>query len=139
MSLIDTQQALRHQVVHREAADAATEHMTKDADLKIVRKTEYSTYMKQHAVGSEYLYTAVNGKQFTVKQMASVRREPCNQVIAARNGLHLWSRMAFVQTVCKIELHDVVSSGIFADEFPRKHSQEWTIKALVTLPQATEA
>jgi len=46
MSIIGTQQERRHQLVHREAADAATKHMTEDAYLKIVRKTGRSTNKK---------------------------------------------------------------------------------------------
>jgi hypothetical protein len=42
-SLIGTQQEGRHHSVDRKAADAATKHMTKDAHLKIVRKTGSST------------------------------------------------------------------------------------------------
>jgi len=38
-----------------------------------------------------------------------------------------------------MEHHDVISSGIFADEFPDKHSREWTKQALITLEEATEA
>jgi hypothetical protein len=66
MSLIGTQQERRHQLVHREAADAATKHMTEDVLLKIVRKTGSSTNTKQHAVGCEYLHTAVHSRQLTV-------------------------------------------------------------------------
>jgi len=65
-SLIGTQQERRHQLVHREAADAATKHMTEDAHLNIVRKTGSSTNKKQHAVGCGYLDTVVNGRQLTV-------------------------------------------------------------------------
>jgi hypothetical protein len=64
-SLIGTQQECRHHSVDRKAADAATKHMTKDAHLKIVRKTGSSTNKKQHAVGCEHLHTAVNGGQLT--------------------------------------------------------------------------
>jgi len=66
MSLISTQQERRHQLVHREAADAATKHMTKDAHLKIVLKTGSSKNKKQHAVGCEYLHTVVNSLQLTI-------------------------------------------------------------------------
>jgi hypothetical protein len=45
----------------------------------------------------------------------------------------------FVRTVCEINHHDVVSSGIFADEFPDKRPREWTKQALITLEEATEA
>jgi hypothetical protein len=66
MSLIGTQQERRHQLVHRNAADAATKHMTEDAHLKIVCKTGSSMNEKQHAVGCEYRHTAVNSWQLTV-------------------------------------------------------------------------
>jgi hypothetical protein len=66
MSVIGTQQECRHQLVHHKAADAATKHMTDDAHLKIVHKTGSSTNKKQHAVGCEYLHTAVNSRQLTV-------------------------------------------------------------------------
>jgi len=49
-SLQGTQQQCRHQVVHREAANVATENMTQEAHLKIVRKTSSSTNKKQHAI-----------------------------------------------------------------------------------------
>jgi len=44
----------------------------------------------------------------------------------------------FAHTVHKIDHHDVVSSGIFADEFFDKHPCEWTMQALITLEEATE-
>jgi hypothetical protein len=47
--------------------------------------------------------------------------------------------MAGVRTVREIKQHDVVSSGIFAEEFPDKHPREWSIEALTTLEEATEA
>jgi len=46
--------------------------------------------------------------------------------------------MAFVRTVSEMEHHDVVSSGIFADEFPDNHPREWTKQALITSEEATE-
>jgi hypothetical protein len=59
-------------------------------------------------------------------------------LIAARNGKSPWSTTAFVCTVRKIKQHDVVISGIFADEFPEKHPCEWTKQAVITLEEATE-
>jgi len=38
-----------------------------------------------------------------------------------------------------MEHYHVVSSGIFADEFPDKYPREWTKQALITLEEATEA
>jgi len=74
-SFIGTQQECRHQLVYREAAEAATKQITQDGHLKIIRKTGSSTNMKQHAVGCEYLHTMVNSGQLTVKQTASLLRE----------------------------------------------------------------
>jgi len=62
-----------------------------------------------------------------------------NEFIAAGNGKPPWSTQAFVRTVSKIEHHDVVSSGIFAEEFPDKRPCEWTKQAVITLEEATEA
>jgi hypothetical protein len=48
-----TQQERRHKLVHRDTANAAAKHVTQDAHLKIVRKTECRKNTKQHAVGRE--------------------------------------------------------------------------------------
>jgi hypothetical protein len=53
--------------------------------------------------------------------MAGVHRVQRDQFIAAYNEKPPWSTKAFVFTVPNIEHHDVVSSGIVADEFPDKH------------------
>ena len=63
VSLRGTQQQRRHQLVYREAADVASENMTQDAHLKIVRKTGSGTNNKQHAIGCEYVHTSVNDRQ----------------------------------------------------------------------------
>jgi len=47
--------------------------------------------------------------------------------------------MAFVRTVRGIKHHDVVNSGISADELPDKHPREWKKQVLLTLEEATEA
>jgi len=62
-SLQDTQQQRRHQLVHREDANVATENMTRDAHLKIVRKTGSSRNKKQHTIGCEYVHIMVDGCQ----------------------------------------------------------------------------
>jgi len=64
-SLIGTQQELRHQLFHGDAANAATKNMTQDEHLRIVCKTGSSMNKKQHAVGCEYVHTVVNGRQWT--------------------------------------------------------------------------
>jgi len=44
-----------------------------------------------------------------------------------------------VRTVREIEHHDVVSSGIFADNFRDKGPQEWTKQGLKTVEEAMES
>jgi len=51
--LVETQLHRRHQLVHRDAAIAATENMAQDAHLKKVRKTGCSNNRQQHAIGRE--------------------------------------------------------------------------------------
>jgi len=45
---------------------------------------------------------------------------------------------ALVRTIREIEHHDVISSGIFADEFRGKGPREWTKQASKTLKEATK-
>jgi len=59
--LLGTQQERRHKLVHREAANVATKHMTQDVYLKIVRKTGSSKNKMQHAVGCRYILIVANG------------------------------------------------------------------------------
>ena len=136
---LGTQQERRHKSVNRDAANAATKHLTQAAHLKIVRRTGISKNEKQHAIGCEYIHIEAEGGQLTVKHTAGVRRELRNKFIAACNGKPPWSTEAYVRTVREIEHHDIGSSGIFADEFPDKHHREWTKQSLITLEEATEA
>jgi hypothetical protein len=63
--ILGTQQECRHKLVHRDAANVATNHLTQDAHLKIVRKTGSSKNKKQHAVGCESILIVPNGVQLT--------------------------------------------------------------------------
>jgi len=139
MLLIGTQKERRQQLVLCEDADTASKNISEDAHLKIVHKTGNSTNTTQHAVGCEYLHTAVNSRQWTLKQIAGIRQNLYDQCITAPNGKDQWSTMEFVHTVSEIEYHDVVSSGIFTEEFAEKHPREWTKQALITLEEATKA
>jgi len=65
-SLIGTQQERQRQLVHRDAANAATNNIPQDAHLKIVSKTVSSQNMTQQAVGCEYIHEKVNDPQSTV-------------------------------------------------------------------------
>jgi len=64
--ILGTQQERRHKLVHRDAADAATKHMTQDAHSKIIRKTGSRRNKMQHAVGGEYIHINAIGGQLTV-------------------------------------------------------------------------
>jgi hypothetical protein len=64
--ILGTQQERRHKLVHRDAANVATNHMTQDAHLKIVRKPGSSKNKKQHAVGCQYILIEANSGQLTV-------------------------------------------------------------------------
>jgi len=64
--ILGTQQEHRHKLVHCDSADAATNHMTQDAHLKIVRKTRSRRNKLQYAVGCEYLHIDAIGGQLTI-------------------------------------------------------------------------
>ena len=78
MSLIATQQEHRHQLVHRNAADAATRNMTHDAHVQIISKIWCSSNKQQHAVGCKWMYNVVMGHQLTVECTPGVHRELCD-------------------------------------------------------------
>jgi hypothetical protein len=64
--ILGIQQEYRHNVVHRDAANAATKHMTQEAHLIIVCKTGSRKIKKQHAVGCEYNEIKAISGQLTV-------------------------------------------------------------------------
>jgi len=61
--LAGTHQQRRHQLVHQEAANAATDNMTLYSNLKIISITGSSKNTKQHVVGCEYIHIELNGHQ----------------------------------------------------------------------------
>jgi hypothetical protein len=73
-----------------------------------------------------------------VFNQAAMRRELRDQYKKQTVGAMPWSTKAFVRTVREIEHHDVVNSGIFADEFTDKHPRQWTRSAFKVLEDATE-
>jgi len=113
----ETQLQPRHNWVHRGAEIAATEDMTLDPQLRIVCMTRSSKKRKQHAIGCNSCRIEVHRRQLMMSHVAGVRREVHDQFIAARNGKPPWSTNASVRTLCEIEHHDVVTSGIFPDQF----------------------
>jgi len=124
MDILGTQQERRLKLVHRDAADVATKHMTQDAPLKIVHKTRSRRNMKQHVVHCVYIDIDAISGQLTVWRTSGVRRELCNEFIAVRNWKPPLSTKAFVRTVREIEHHHVVSTGIFSDELADKRPCE---------------
>jgi len=62
----ETQPQHRHQVVQDDTDNAATEYMTKDAQLTMVHQAGSSINKKQHAIGCEFIHTEVDGRQLTI-------------------------------------------------------------------------
>jgi len=62
----ETQQQRRHPLVHRDAAIVATENITQEAYLEILRKTGSYKKKKQHAIGCESIHIDVDDVQSTV-------------------------------------------------------------------------
>jgi len=137
-SLICTQQECRHQLVHHDAGNAATNIITPDRQLKIIRKTECSTNRKEYSLGCKFIHTVVNSGQLTVSHTVGVRRELRDQFIAPPNRKPPWSSKAFVRTVRETEQHDIFCSEILADGFLDKHPWEWTKQTSITLELAME-
>jgi len=108
MALLSTQQERSRQLVHRDAANKATQNMTQDTHLKIICKTGSSKYKRQHDVGCESIHTVVNGRQSTISHTAGVRRELRDQFLAACNWIPQWSTNVCVCTVGEVERDDVV-------------------------------
>jgi len=121
MLLIGPHQTRRHQLVHRDSANAATRNITPDAHLEIVHDTVSSTHKRQHAVGCEYIHTRVDGCEFTIYDAVCVCLEICGQFIAACNEIPAWSTQGFGCTVREIKHNQGVSSRIFADQFRERH------------------
>jgi hypothetical protein len=65
-AILSTQQEGRHQLVHHFASNAATNHLTQDTHLKIIRKTASSNSNHQHAAGCEHIHIEANGDQLIV-------------------------------------------------------------------------
>jgi hypothetical protein len=134
-----TQSERKHQLIHRNAANAAANNVTQDAHFKIVLNTGRSKTKNQHPIGCEYIYITVNDGQQTVWYTVGIRKELRDQCIAAHNGKCPWSTKSFTRTVLEIEHRDVISCGIFVDTLRSKRPWEWTNRALISLEEATEA
>jgi len=125
-SLIGTQQECTHQLVHRDAAIAATRNIMQDTHLNIICPTGSSNNRKQHAVGCGYIHVVVNGCQLTVWYTVCACRQLNNQFISAGNWKPPWLTKGFSCSFRELQHQDVVSTGSFADKFPDKYPREWT-------------
>jgi len=134
-----TQQQHSHHLVHHNAENAATENMTLDPQLTIVRKTGSSRKRTQHVIGCKCSRIEVHGRQLMIWHTDGVRRELRDQFIAACYGKPSLSTQAFALAIRKIEHHDVVSTVISANESGDKNPREWTNQPLITSQDATEA
>jgi len=94
--ILVTQHEHRHKLVHLDAAYVAPKSMSKDAHLKIVRKTRSRKNKKEHAVECECNHIQAIGGQVTVKGTAGVRGELCNKFIAAHHGKPPWFAKAIL-------------------------------------------
>ena len=72
------------------------------------------------------------------KHRVGVRRELCDQFIAAHYWKPPWLTKTFVETVSEIDHHDVVSSGICTDESAHKHLWAWMELVLIPLEETIE-
>ena len=74
----ETQLQPRKHLVHRNTANAATENMTLDIQLRIVRKTGSGKHRKQDAIGSKCSHIEVHGHQsmIFISNNASFRLKP---------------------------------------------------------------
>jgi len=87
---IETQLHCRHQLVHRNTTNAATENITQYAHLTLVRKSGSSMNKKPHMIGCAYSYHQAASHQLTISYTAGVCRELSEQFIAAHNGKPPW-------------------------------------------------
>jgi len=62
----EAQLYVRHQLVHCDAAIAATENITHNAHLKMIRHSRSSTKRKQHAIRCEQLHIVIGGGQLAI-------------------------------------------------------------------------
>ena len=135
----ETQLQHRPHLAHRDAANAATEKVAMNTQLKTLSRTGSSRNKTQHAISCEYSRLNVDDRQLMISHAAGVHTELRDQFLATRNGKPRWSTTAFACTVHEIEHHDEVSSVIFADEFGNENPREWTNQTLTTLEDAMEA
>ena len=122
--LAKTQLQLRHQLVHSNDANGATENLNLDTHLKIFRITWHSNNKNQHVIRCGWNHKELDGYQWTLTCLAAAIRELHYQLTANRVGKPPWLIDTLVQTVVEIKCHDVLSSGIVQHKFHNKCPRE---------------
>jgi hypothetical protein len=122
----------------RHSSKADTKNMTQDPHSKKVWKTGSSKNRKQHTIRCKSIHISVDSGQLRIYHTAGVHRELHDRFIASCNSKPPSLTKAFVCTIREIEHHDVVSSGILANEFCDEPPWAWTYQALKNLTEATK-
>jgi hypothetical protein len=81
----------------------------------------------------------VSDGQLTAGNKVGICIQLCNKFIFACNGKPRWSTKVILATVREFKHHDVLSPGIFTDEFHYNCPPEWIYQSLITLEKAIEA
>jgi len=121
----EAQQQRRHQLVHCDAANAATANMAQPGHSNIVRKAWSSENTNQQIIRSEELHTEADIHQLLIQWTAGVGRELHEEFIAARNSKPPCWTMTCVCIVHAIEHYDVVSSVPMTAGWHDKRRREW--------------
>jgi len=137
-ALAVTQQQHTHLLVHCDAANTAIKNVTYNIHFKMVRIARSSKRKKLFATGYEYVHVEVEECQLTVKHTAGIYGAIYDQFIDRSNRKRPLSTMAFVLSVCEMEIHNVVSPWIFTEEFCNKCPSEWTKNTSNCLEVPTE-
>jgi len=66
MYIFGTQQERSNMLVHRDATNSATKHMTQDAHLKIVCRAGSRKSRRPHAMGCEHIHIEARGNHLAV-------------------------------------------------------------------------
>lgn len=116
----ETELKCRHHPVPDNAANAASDYMTIDAQSKIVSTTSSIMNRPQQPIEWEYICIEVDNQQITIEYTICVGRELRDHFLPTHVKKPLRLIKAFVRTVCAIENYHVVSCCIFARELRDK-------------------
>lgn len=113
--------------------------MTQDAQLNIILKTARSKNTEELLIRCEYIHIVVESFELTIKCTAGVRRELCDQCIAAHKGKPPWWTKTVIGTVTGITLHNAVRFEIFVQQFLNTYPRAQSRHVSLTFEKATES